>query len=87
MASIDDSGPLSVVGKCEAMPVEEHCERCGNFGEGDWRWMFHQGPPTREFYCVRCLKILRIYAVIGFTLLGLLVTALAGAILWIRFLS
>lgn len=46
--------------------------------------MFHQGAPTREFFCLRCLRIMRVYAILGFTLLGLLVGALTGVTLWLR---
>lgn len=64
--------------------MEDHCDRCGTFAEGRRQWMFYQGVPAREFFCTRCRKILRIYAAIGFTLLGLLVAALAAVALWLR---
>ena len=64
--------------------MEDHCDRCGTFSEGRRQWMFHQGVAAREFFCVRCLRILRLQAIIGFTLLGLLVAALAGVTLWLR---
>ena len=48
--------------------------------------MFSQGVPAHKFFCTRCFKILRIYAVIGLTLLGLTVAALAAVTCWLRFL-
>ena len=61
-------------------PLEDYCDRCGAFSEGKWRWMFYQGIPARDFFCTRCLKIMRAYAAIGFTLLGMLLTALAATV-------
>jgi hypothetical protein len=46
--------------------------------------MFYQGMPAREFFCTRCLKIQRIYAVIGLTLLGLLLASFFAVALWLR---
>ena len=40
--------------------------------------MFHQGAPAREFFCEPCLRVMRVYAAIGFTLLGLLMVAFGG---------
>lgn len=63
--------------------MEDICERCGEFGEGKSLWMFHQEwLPRREFYCRRCLRIMRIYATIGFTLLGAVVTSAFVAAWW-----
>ena len=67
--------------------MEDHCDRCGTFAAGRRQWMFHQGVPAREFYCERCLRVMRVYAVIGFTLLGLLMAAFGGVYLWIRSLG
>ena len=64
--------------------MEDYCDRCGTFAEGRRQWMFYQGAPAREFFCTRCLRILRAYAVTGFSLLGLLLAVLAGVALWLR---
>ncbi len=63
---------------------EDHCERCGRFGPGGRRWMFYhmlsrfpQPPAAREFYCHRCIRLMRLYSVIG---LGLLVIVLAALV-------
>lgn len=46
--------------------------------------MFHQGElPAKKFYCCNCLRIMRIYAIIGFALLGLLVLGLFAACWWL----
>ena len=47
--------------------------------------MFHQRSPSHEFFCLRCQGVMRIYARIGFSLLGLLMAALTAAVLWLRF--
>lgn len=46
--------------------------------------MFYQGSPAREFFCLRCLKMMRTYAVIGFTLLGVLLAVLSAVVFWLR---
>lgn len=46
--------------------------------------MFHQGTPAHEFYCAHCLRVMRLYAVVGFTLLGLLLAAVTGVAWWLR---
>lgn len=67
-----------------AEPFEDVCQRCGEFTLGRKQWMFQQGEaPGKQFYCSRCLRVMRIYAIIGFTLLGLLVAGLFGACWWI----
>ena len=43
---------------------------------------FPQPPIAREFFCNRCIKIMRIYAVIGFTLIGIVVAAIVGFSIW-----
>jgi hypothetical protein len=64
--------------------LEDYCDRCGVFAEGRRQWMFHQGMPALEFFCTRCQKVLRAYAVVGFTLLGLLLLGFVAAVCWIR---
>ncbi|MFK7789776.1 MAG: hypothetical protein AB8C95_09830 [Phycisphaeraceae bacterium] len=68
---------------------EGHCERCRKFAVGRMRWMFYQplerfpeSPIVREFFCNRCIKIMRLYAVIGFTLVGIVVAGIAGVTIW-----
>lgn len=46
--------------------------------------MFHQGAPAHELFCARCLKVMQVYAAIGFTLLGLLLAAFVAAVWWLR---
>jgi hypothetical protein len=46
--------------------------------------MFYQGSPAHEFFCVRCLKVMRAYAAAGFTLIGLLLVAFAAVVWWLR---
>lgn len=63
--------------------VEDVCERCGKVAPGREQWMFQQGEtPAKQFFCLRCLRIMRVYAIIGFTLLGLLVVGLFGFAWW-----
>jgi len=64
-------------------PIEDHCERCGHFGPGVRRWMFYhvlsrfpQPPVAREFFCFRCIRIMRVYAIIGLALLAIVIGAL-----------
>ncbi len=64
--------------------MEDECWRCGEWAEGKWGWMFHQGEPAYEFYCRRCRRVFRVYAAIGFTLLGLLLLAGGVAVVWLR---
>jgi len=46
--------------------------------------MFHHGQlPRKEFFCRRCLRVLRIYAAIGLSLLGLLLIAFLVAAWWL----
>jgi len=67
-----------------ATPLEDYCDRCGDFAEGSRQWMFYQGSPAYEFFCVRCLKVMRTYAAVGFTLIGLLLVAIAAVVWWLR---
>jgi len=67
------------------------CQRCGRQGEGRTKWMVHrfaesfpESPVAEEFFCNRCLRMMRIYATIGFSLLAVLVGALAGVTFWLR---
>jgi hypothetical protein len=66
------------------MPLEDYCDRCGAFAEGRRQWMFYQGSPAREFFCAHCLKVMRVYAAVGFTLLGLVLAALTAVVWWLR---
>ena len=63
---------------------EETCERCGAIAQGREQWMFHQGKvPAKEFYCSRCLRVMHIYAIIGYSLLGVLMTGFVVALWWL----
>jgi hypothetical protein len=66
------------------MPLEDYCDRCGAFAEGRRQWMFYQGSPAHEFFCAHCLKVMRVYAAVGFTLLGLVLAALTAVVWWLR---
>jgi hypothetical protein len=46
--------------------------------------MFYQGWPAHEFFCARCLKVMRVYAAIGLTLLGLLIATFSAVVWWLR---
>lgn len=61
----------------------DHCDRCGRFAEGRRQWMFHQDRIGREFFCVRCQKILRIYAWIGLSLLMILLAGFCATVWWL----
>ena len=64
--------------------LEDYCVRCGTFAQGRERWMFHAGaPPAKEFFCLECLRVMRTYAIIGFTFLGLLLVACVVTMLWL----
>lgn len=57
----------------------DYCERCGGAAAGTYKLMFYHSLfrlPAREFYCYRCLKVMKVYAIIGFSLLGITVGAL-----------
>lgn len=54
--------------------IERECERCGSVGPGRERWMFYrwqsrfpESPITRQFFCHRCLRTLRLQAGIAIT--------------------
>jgi hypothetical protein len=64
--------------------MEDYCERCGELGEGREQWMFRSGQlPRKEFFCTRCLGILRVYSVIGLTLLAILFGGILTAVIWL----
>jgi hypothetical protein len=46
--------------------------------------MFYRDSVAHEFFCARCLKVMRVYASAGFTLLGLLLAAFIAAVWWLR---
>lgn len=63
---------------------EDVCERCGDVARGREQWMFHQGElPAKQFFCSRCLRIMRAYAIVGFSLLGILMTGFVVALWWL----
>jgi hypothetical protein len=68
------------------------CERCGEYREGRSKLMIYRlmerfpaSPIARQFFCNRCLRVMRIYAFVGFSLLVILLGSLIGAVLWVRF--
>jgi hypothetical protein len=89
-ACLSPSNPDATPDKMQGMSGEpelqaDHCARCGEFGSGGQRWMFYNNSfPAREFFCRRCLRRMRIYAWIGFSLLFSLVAVLSGAVIWLR---
>lgn len=73
-------------------PHEGTCERCGEVREGRSQLMiyrlmerFPEPPIARQFFCHRCLRVMRWYAIVGYTLLALLLGGLVAGVLWIRF--
>jgi hypothetical protein len=63
---------------------EDVCDRCGDVARGKEQWMFHQGAlPAKQFFCIRCLRIMRVYAIVGFSLLGILMIGLVVALWWL----
>ncbi len=89
---VDAHAQFTVTAACEAHGEEAECDRCGRIGTGRYQWMYHipwismlltGAPIEREFFCFRCLRIMRIYAVIGFSLLGLVVAALVASTIWL----
>jgi hypothetical protein len=46
---------------------------------------FPASPITRQFFCYHCLRVMRIYATIGFSLLSILLGSLVVAVVWVRF--
>ncbi len=68
------------------------CERCGEYREGRSKLMVYrlmarlpESPIAQQFFCNRCLRVMRIYAFVGFSLLAMLLGSLLIAVLWIRF--
>ncbi len=76
-------------------PIEDYCERCGEYRAGKLQWMFYSGwlarfpklPIGREFYCFRCRRIMRIYAAVGFTLFAIILAAIIAATIWANSLA
>ena len=70
---------------------EGTCERCGEYREGRSKIMvyrlmerFPAAPIARQFFCHRCLRIMRFYAVVGFSLLAILLGVLSVSVLWVH---
>jgi len=74
---------------------EDECDRCGRVTTGRYKWMRYGwatmmttgSPLEREFFCFRCLRIMRIYSVIGFSLLGLVVAAFVAMTIWLIYFT
>jgi hypothetical protein len=63
---------------------DDVCERCGAFASGHERWMLHSHElPAKQFFCFRCLRVMRIYAIVGFSLLGLLMFGFVATLWWL----
>ncbi len=69
-------------------PTEDHCERCGRLAPGRRKLMFYrllerfpESPIARDFFCFRCIRIMRLYAIIGFTLLAVVIGAIIVAVI------
>lgn len=70
------------------------CERCGVHAPGkfrlmvySWNWYWYwllRSPVRREFYCYRCLRVMRIYSVVGLTIFGIVIAAIVGLTIWLR---
>lgn len=88
---LDAHAEFTITEADEAHGEEAECDRCGRIATGRYKWMRHGwgtmirtgAPIEREFFCFRCLRIMRIYAVIGFSLLGLVVAAIAATTIWL----
>ncbi len=72
--------------------TEAECERCGNYAAGRRVWMFYNRSTwmwgrvvQRQFFCLRCIRTMRVYAVVGFTLLGLVVGGIVGVTIWLTY--
>lgn len=70
---------------------EGTCERCDEFRLGSkklmlYRWIetFLRPPIVYEFYWRRCQRIMKIYSIIGFLLLGSILAAGIGVFIWLR---
>ena len=74
-----------------AEPTEDYCERCGEHGPGVRKWMFYRSIVRKpemwlvhEFFCYSCLKTMKIYAIIGFTLFAIIIGTIIGATIWVN---
>lgn len=66
--------------------TEDHCERCGQHAPGRRKLMFYRAlarfpepPIAREFFCFRCIRIMRIYATIALVLGAIVIGGLIVA--------
>lgn len=69
---------------------QDHCERCGEYGPGVRKWMFYSllanfpdSPIARQFFCHRCVRIMRIYAIIGGILAVGAIAAIIAITIWV----
>jgi hypothetical protein len=63
--------------------IEGHCDNCGAFAAGREQWMIYEYGIYKQFICFRCLAWMRCYAIIAFTLLGVIVFAIVGVLWWL----
>ncbi len=48
-----------------------------------WFERFPQSPIVREFFCFRCQRVMRTYAIVGFTVLLGIVLAIVITTIWV----
>ncbi|MEM6854769.1 MAG: hypothetical protein AAF593_10220 [Planctomycetota bacterium] len=65
------------------------CDRCGAFGPRKRKLMLYrvcemhpEAGASLEYFCDRCLKKMKRFAIAGFILIGLLVMGVSGFALW-----
>lgn len=78
---------LAIVGK----PGHDECEKCGRVEEGKYLLMFYRWyetfpkPPVQyQFFCRRCLWLMRIYAWIGMSIFFLIFLAGLATYIWAK---
>ncbi len=72
-------------------PVEDYCERCGAHRLGVRKWIFYgtlarfpKLPIAREFCCFPRIKIMKIHAIVGFTLFAIVAGSIVGVTMWLN---
>ena len=79
-----------------AKVTKAECDRCGEYGEGRYKWMtydevqwfyhliarFQIFPVAREFHCERCQQHFRIMSVIFWVIAGSAIVVILGLTAW-----
>ena len=72
-------------------PIEDYCERCGEHRLGVRKLMFYGAlerfpklPIAREFFCFSCIRIMKIHAIVGFTLFVIVAGSIVGVTIWLN---